>query len=438
MPNWPGIAAALQAVVRPSILQPRLRVPSIAALDFQEFKRRGVVGVVVDKDNCLTKPMDDELVLPLRPAWQALLTTFGTANVLVVSNSAGTSKDPLLLQVSKIVQPNLESCGDNQLRGMQAASVSRNLLVPVLVHPTPKPGTKCAKQVADYFAQLQQSQSSHIAQPSRPTTSYPIVWSKQGRVLASAFAQRRHFESRPPALNPPRGSLILVIGDRVTTDMILARRIAGTNTAQGRIETISILTTNLHEREGLGTVLMRTVENLVVRIVEGRRRRSQIREVPDGGQVLGEEEVIVTLPSDRMKSSRADERWEECTILTTTAEQVPIRDRSADSDSKLLARTGWKRFLPRPPRRLVQAFSLRSIVSTLHFQISRLISTWTPPPPPQIEGAYKTPLGDEYRRDSSSSNPTHLWRAVSNKAVDAADRVVRNGEAAIDGLRRRL
>ncbi|SGY84175.1 BQ5605_C009g05681 [Microbotryum silenes-dioicae] len=420
MPNWPGIAAALQAVVRPSILQPRLRVPSIASLNFQEFKRRGVVGVVVDKDNCLTKPLDDELTPSLRPAWQALLTTFGTANVLVVSNSAGTRKDPLLLQ---------------------AESVSRNLLVPVLVHPTPKPGKKCAHQVAHYFSQLQQSPSSNMSHTSPPTTTSPIIWSRQGRVLAEAYAQRRHVDSTPTAVDPSQGqgSLILVIGDRVTTDMALARRIANVKIAQGRrIETISILTTELHERETLGTMLMRTAENLLVRIVEARRRRSQIREVPDGGQVVGEEKLVATSTTDLMGSTRADERWEECTILTSTAKQVPIQESSTDPESALPSRTGWKRFLPRPPRRLVRAFSLRSIVSTLYFQLSRLISTWTPPPPPQIKGAYKTPLSDEYRREFASPNPTDQWRVVSNKAVEAAERAVRRGEAVVDGLRTRL
>lgn len=220
--------------------------------------------------------------------------------------------------------------------------------------------------------------------------------------------------------------------------MILARRISNIDTAHGRLETISVLTTELHEREGLGTTLMRIVENLVVRTVEARRRRSQIREMPDGGQVLGEEEVIAASFTDRNDSTRVDGRWEECTILTTTAKQVPIPEPSAELDAQVPARLGWKRFLPRAPRRLVRAFSLRTIVSTLHFQLSRLISTWTPSPPSQIEGAYKTPLSVEYRRNFLSPNPTDQCRAMSNKAVEAAERVVRNGEAAVDGLRRRL
>ena len=47
-----------------------------------------------------TKPHDDALVPHLHPAWTSLLATFSASNVLVVSNSAGTQKDSLLLQVS--------------------------------------------------------------------------------------------------------------------------------------------------------------------------------------------------------------------------------------------------------------------------------------------------------------------------------------------------
>lgn len=51
--NFAGISASLLAVVRPAILRPTLRVPSIASLDFNELKAQGVTGVVLDKDNCL-------------------------------------------------------------------------------------------------------------------------------------------------------------------------------------------------------------------------------------------------------------------------------------------------------------------------------------------------------------------------------------------------
>lgn len=53
MANWSGVAATIQAIFRPTVLQPNLKVTSIAALDFAAFKSRGITGVVLDKDNCI-------------------------------------------------------------------------------------------------------------------------------------------------------------------------------------------------------------------------------------------------------------------------------------------------------------------------------------------------------------------------------------------------
>ena len=44
-------------------------------------------------------------MLKLRPKWEEMLAVFGPANVLIVSNSAGTSKDSLLLQVRPLLLP---------------------------------------------------------------------------------------------------------------------------------------------------------------------------------------------------------------------------------------------------------------------------------------------------------------------------------------------
>jgi hypothetical protein len=135
--NWSGIRGALAAVANPGTLRPRLVVPGmlptplpstgansfarvdISHLDWARFKANGVTGVVIDKDNCIvssvtpgtklgapadaygrqTKPHHDALEPTLQPAWDSLLRTFGPANVLIVSNSAGTRKDSMLLQV---------------------------------------------------------------------------------------------------------------------------------------------------------------------------------------------------------------------------------------------------------------------------------------------------------------------------------------------------
>ncbi|GAA5821057.1 hypothetical protein JCM11251_001942 [Rhodosporidiobolus azoricus] len=304
MANYSGIAASLSALVKPSILQPRLSVPSIAHLDWHKLKHQGgVTGVVIDKDNCIAKPGYDSLAPDpaLRDSWTTLLHTFGPENVLVVSNSAGTlSKDPLLLQ---------------------AESVSRNLGVPVLVHGTPKPGPACVKQVAAHFllarpstlATTSFSSSEEVSPPTPLSRDSPargqIVFSplaaSRARLLPSSSASSSSSTS-PSSSRPPR---ILVIGDRLATDMILSHRLSrlrlpisfpsasppspskpnsrlrrllalfrrSRNITVGRdgdkIETIAVLTTTLHAREGLGTTLLRGLEKTALWGLQRAKRR---------------------------------------------------------------------------------------------------------------------------------------------------------------------
>ncbi|GAA5901582.1 phosphatidylglycerophosphatase [Sporobolomyces salmoneus] len=265
MANWSGIAASLSAIVRPSILEPRLVVSFISQLDFLAFKQRGVVGVVIDKDNCITVPHKDQLAPTLEGAWQDLLDTFGSDNVLIVSNSVGTlAKDPALLG---------------------AESVSRNLRVPVLAHQQPKPGPKCVEQIARHFDQL----SSATA-----TTSSQIVY--------SSLAQSRRSLPSTTAVSPGQHQSeslkILVIGDRLATDLILSHRLSQLSlplpqkpssilsrllrrqsttepspSKRRRIETVGILTTGLHEKEGFGTTFLRGIEKLALRRLEKKRKR---------------------------------------------------------------------------------------------------------------------------------------------------------------------
>ncbi|GAA6060443.1 hypothetical protein JCM10212_000036 [Sporobolomyces blumeae] len=320
MPNWHGISASIAALARPHSVQPRLVVESIAHLDWQEFKRSGIDGVVIDKDNCISRPHEDRLA-PDNPrlarAWRDLVDTFGPDNVLVVSNSAGTlAKDPLLLQ---------------------AGAVSRNLNVPVLVHKAPKPGTPCVRQVATHFY-LRALAARSPAQPPPPVRS-PSSGDepKQSQIVYSPLARSRHRQRstrpesvirsiRPSPLDPipdrsPRPAhdalRLLVIGDRLATDMILSDRLARTplpiappsssprpslsslvpfrrslasssftypeevvRAGPRRIETVGILTTGLHAKEGLGTWLMRKLETAIVRrgLAKRRRMRSETSE----------------------------------------------------------------------------------------------------------------------------------------------------------------
>ncbi|WWD17932.1 hypothetical protein CI109_102377 [Kwoniella shandongensis] len=124
----PNALIYLTSLFRPGLLRPHLRVPSIAYVDFRALRKEGYNGIIIDKDNCLTIPNRDEVYPPYQTAWNDLLESFRPGRVLVVSNSAGTNKDP---------------------GGIAAESVSLSLRAPVLIHTQPKPG--CSTSILSYF-----------------------------------------------------------------------------------------------------------------------------------------------------------------------------------------------------------------------------------------------------------------------------------------------
>ncbi|KAG6837820.1 hypothetical protein H0H93_016188 [Arthromyces matolae] len=73
---------------------PGLVVKDIRQIDFVALKAAGYRGAVFDKDNCITLPHRDTIVPDIQEAWDECRKTFGEGNVLIVSNSAGTSLDP--------------------------------------------------------------------------------------------------------------------------------------------------------------------------------------------------------------------------------------------------------------------------------------------------------------------------------------------------------
>lgn len=167
--NLPGIWAAVRALARPGLIVPHVRVPSaslltaIAELDWTRIHAAGIRYLVFDKDNCLTRPHEPQLEPALVDAWAAAKHTFGAENILIVSNSAGTRRDPL---------------------GVDAENVSARLGVPVLLHKSPKPGVGCARAIVDYV---------------RTSAPYPRAADEAPRVL--------------------------VVGDRLLTDAALAHRV---------------------------------------------------------------------------------------------------------------------------------------------------------------------------------------------------------------------
>ncbi|KDQ20145.1 hypothetical protein BOTBODRAFT_170157 [Botryobasidium botryosum FD-172 SS1] len=155
----------LRVFIQPSLIVPRVTVPSIRHLDFHALKAAGYRGAVFDRDNCLTVPHEDRLVPELREAWRECKQVFGDGNVVIVSNSAGTAIDAA---------------------GIQAESLSHHLGVPVLFHDVGKPG--CIPTIKRYFASLPPSSTSSDAY----------------------------------AVSHVQMSELVVVGDRLLTDVLMA------------------------------------------------------------------------------------------------------------------------------------------------------------------------------------------------------------------------
>ncbi|KAK9132361.1 hypothetical protein Scep_011889 [Stephania cephalantha] len=87
--NFEGIVSAVTVVARDRRLAvPHIAVPDIRWVDWGELKRRGVQGVVFDKDNTLTCPYSLAVWTPLVESLEQCRSVFG-GNVVIFSNSAG-------------------------------------------------------------------------------------------------------------------------------------------------------------------------------------------------------------------------------------------------------------------------------------------------------------------------------------------------------------
>lgn len=170
-------------------------------------------------------------------------------------------------------------------RDGQAEAVSRELGVPVLVHRAKKPSRRCALDVARYFS------------PRPEKSSYPPVPVVSSSTLRGARV----------AWNEGERTRLLAIGDRLTTDIILASRIrdlldspgpfwrrlwtsasssgkgkakATEEDAEGQDRVVSVLTDRLLAKERAGTRLMRWMEERMLRYgywVEAKRLQRRRR-----------------------------------------------------------------------------------------------------------------------------------------------------------------
>ncbi|KNC84350.1 HAD superfamily (subfamily IIIA) phosphatase [Sphaeroforma arctica JP610] len=94
--SWNGTAVRLAFDVmfkRQWLAIPHVTVTDIRYINFCELKKAGCRAVVYDKDNCITNPYEDHISLRVKPGWDECLRVFGRENVLIMSNSAGSSDD---------------------------------------------------------------------------------------------------------------------------------------------------------------------------------------------------------------------------------------------------------------------------------------------------------------------------------------------------------
>ena len=93
--NTKALLALASVVRRPSLLVPHVSLDNVSQLHYQALKDRcGIRAIVFDKDNTLTAPYGLDIHPDASEGLQAAKSVFGTENVAIMSNSAGTLDDP--------------------------------------------------------------------------------------------------------------------------------------------------------------------------------------------------------------------------------------------------------------------------------------------------------------------------------------------------------
>lgn len=93
--NTKALVTLASVIRRPSLLVPHVSVPTISHLNYTALKEcAGIRAVVFDKDNTLTAPYALAVHPDAVEGLQAAIAVFGTDNVAIFSNSAGTGDDP--------------------------------------------------------------------------------------------------------------------------------------------------------------------------------------------------------------------------------------------------------------------------------------------------------------------------------------------------------
>ena len=93
--NTKALATLAYVLRHPTILVPHVSVANVSELNYRAMKEHaGVKAVVFDKDNTLTAPYGMGVHRDAVKGLESAKEVFGSQNVAIMSNSAGTKDDP--------------------------------------------------------------------------------------------------------------------------------------------------------------------------------------------------------------------------------------------------------------------------------------------------------------------------------------------------------
>lgn len=101
--NGPAVRSVLRILQRPSLLSPSLSVQDISAINISALKKRGIKGIVLDKDNTITAPYSLDVHPQIQASLLDLQRAFPNRKLAILSNSAGTPDD-MNFQESKAIE----------------------------------------------------------------------------------------------------------------------------------------------------------------------------------------------------------------------------------------------------------------------------------------------------------------------------------------------
>lgn len=101
--NTRAILTLATVARKPSLLVPQISVATVSEINYRKLAALGVKAVVFDKDHTLTAPYESSHIHPCASVGlNSALNVFGTENVAILSNSAGTMDDVDFLDAKQI------------------------------------------------------------------------------------------------------------------------------------------------------------------------------------------------------------------------------------------------------------------------------------------------------------------------------------------------